>query len=291
MKKISHSEISTYLDCQKKWDLVYNKGLRLDNVHFRFGSVGHKVLETHVIPDETLYPELKEAFGITSWKNYFQPILDELDERMKDYELKFTELKVENDVLLGVIDAVWYNPHTDRWLITDYKFSTSDKGLDDVLIDEQMYIYVMLFCNLHPEIPFEKVDIGYINIPKTEMNNPRILKNGQLSKDKAQNVTYKKYLDTIHELGLNEEDYRDYLDDIKDKTLITITPPNPINVEMLVRIATNLDNTMKDMQKDYVLEKCSFMCKRCEYFEYCKRNKPFKKEENNEDIIDNNTTI
>lgn len=291
MKKISHSEISTYLDCQKKWDLVYNNNLRLDNAHFRFGSVGHKVLETRVIPDETLYPELKETFGISSWKNYFQPILEELDERMKDYELKFTELKVENDILIGVIDAVWYNKSTDRWFITDYKFSTADKGMDDVLIDEQMYIYAMLFCEMHPEIPFDKVDIGYINIPKTEMNNPRVLKNGQLSKDKAQNVTYKKYLDTIHELGLNEADYSDYLEDIKDKTLLTITPPNPINHDMLVRIATNLDNVIKDMKKDYVLEKCSFMCKKCDYFPYCKLNKSYKKEEDDETIIDNNTAI
>ena len=59
---VSHSEITTYLDCQKKWELQYIKGLKVDNIHLQFGSMGHKVLETRVIPDESLYPELKDKF-------------------------------------------------------------------------------------------------------------------------------------------------------------------------------------------------------------------------------------
>lgn len=80
MKKVSHTEISTYLDCQKKWELQYQKGLKIDSIHFKFGLMGHKALETRIIPDENLYPELKEEFGITSWTNYFTPIFKELDD-------------------------------------------------------------------------------------------------------------------------------------------------------------------------------------------------------------------
>ena len=47
---------------------------------------------------------------------------------------------------------------------------------------------------------------------------------------------------------------------------------------MLRRIMHNIDNTLKDMQKGYVLEKCSFMCNKCDYVDYCKRGK--KKDEN-----------
>ena len=140
MKTVSHSEISTYLECQKKWELQYQHGIKFDNIHFQFGSMGHKALETRVIPDELLYPELKEAFGISSWQNYFTPIFNELDARMKDYDLLYKELAVENETIKGVIDAVWRHKETGRYLITDYKFSTSDKGQEDVLLDEQMYI-------------------------------------------------------------------------------------------------------------------------------------------------------
>jgi CRISPR/Cas system-associated exonuclease Cas4 (RecB family) len=139
-----------------------------------------------------------------------------------------------------------------------------------------MYIYAVLFA-LKEAVSLERIDIGYINIPKKEMDNPRILKSGQLSKDKAQNVTYDKYVETINELNLNIADYEDFLDEIKGRKLVSIQP-QPINVDMAFRIMENIDNVVKDMNKGYVLEKCSFMCKKCPYIDYCKYNKPIKKE-------------
>lgn len=274
MRQVSHSELSTYLDCQKKWELQYLKGLKIDNIHFQFGSMGHSALETRTIPNEELYPELKEAFNITSWKDYFQPIFDELDDYFKDYDVLYREYKVENECLKGVIDVVWKNKETGRYLITDYKFSNSDKGNTDILLDEQMYIYATLFA-VENGLKLSDIDIGYISIPKSEMNKPRVLKSGQLSKDKAQNTTYKKYVETIHELGLNIADYEEFLSEISGRTLLTIAL-SPINEEMAVRIMTNIDNTIKDMEKGYVLEKCTFQCKNCAYLEYCKYNKEIK---------------
>lgn len=274
-RQVSHSEISTYLDCQKKWELQYIKGLKIDNVHFQFGSMGHSVLETRIIPDETLYPELKEAFHISSWKDYFTTILDEIDERFKDYVVLHREYKIETDEIKGVIDVVWQHKKTGKILITDYKFSNSDKGTEDVLLDEQMYIYAVVYASKNG-LKLENIDIGYINIPKTELNKPRVLKSGQLSKDKAQNTTYKKYVETIHELRLNIADYEDFLSEISGRTLISVTI-SPINPDMVVRIMTNIDNTIKDMEKGYVLEKCTFQCKHCDYLQYCKYGKEIKK--------------
>lgn len=275
-KAVSHSEISTYLECQKKWQLQYIKGIKFENIHTKFGSMGHEALETRVIPDEVLYPELKEEFGITSWESYFTPIFKEIDAYFADYNLLHRELKVENDIIKGVIDCVWQHKETGRYLITDYKFSNTDKGQEDVLLDEQMYIYALLFAVAN-DVPLENVSIGYINIPKKEMDNPRVLKSGQLSKDKAQNVTYEKYVETINKLGLNIADYEDFLSEIKDKKLISIQI-QPVNTDMALRIMENIDNVVKDMQKDYVLEKCSFQCKRCDYVQYCKYGKEIKNE-------------
>lgn len=274
-KKVSHSEITTYLDCQKKWELQYLKGLKVDNIHFQFGTMAHKVMETRQIPDEELYPHLKEAFGISSWKNYFESIFDELDDRMAEYEIVHQEYKVESDDMVGVIDVVWKHKETGKYLITDYKFSNSDKGQVDILLDEQMYIYAVMFAAMN-ELTLDDISIGYINIPKTEMNQPRILKTGKLSKDKAQNTTYKKYLAKIHDLGLDEKEYEDILIELKSKHLLTIEI-STINQDMACRIMTNIDNVIRDMQKDYVLEKCSYMCKRCECLDYCKYGKEIRK--------------
>lgn len=287
MKKVSHSEISTYLDCQKKWELQYIKGLRTTNEHFRFGSMGHKVLETGVIPPETLYPDLKEYFGISSWEKYFQPILTEISSRFSDYEIIHREYKVENDLLVGVIDCVWRNKITGRYLITDYKFSNSDKGNEDILLDEQMYIYAVMYA-CENNLSLDQIDIGYISIPKQQLDEPRMINNNRLSKDKSQRVTYDSYLKAIIEHNLNVDDYKDILEVLKDKTLLTIAI-SPINQSMAERIMFNIDKVLLDMQKGYILEKCTFMCKKCEYLQYCKYGKEIKQDE--QTVVDNNTTI
>ena len=273
-RQVSHSELTTYLDCQKKWDLIYNKGLKIDNIHLQFGSMGHEVLETRIIPDESLYPELKEAFGISSWNNYFTTIFNELDETFKDFEVLHKEYRVETDDIKGVIDVVWKNKTTGKILITDYKFSNKDKGQVDIWLDEQMYIYAAAYASLN-NLTLDDVNIGYINIPKAEMKKPRVLKNGSLSKDKAQNTTYALYLEAIEENGLNVADYEDILSEITDKRLTSVATCN-INVEMATRIMTNIDNTIKDMAKGYILEKCTFQCKYCDFLEYCKYEKEIK---------------
>lgn len=273
MKKISHSEITTYLDCQRKWDLIYNKGLKIDNIHFQFGSMAHKVMETNEIPDENLYPELKEAFGISSWSNYFGEIFKELSKRMSDYTLTYREFKIETDGLVGVIDAVWTNKFNNKILITDYKFSSGSKGVVDISIDEQMYIYAFGYAKTQG-VPLENIQIGYINIPKKELDKPRVLKNGSLSKDKSQCVSYETYLQAIHDNNLNEEDYQDILTELKDKNFIEITISS-INYDRMCAIMSNIDNIIKDMQKGYILEKHSYMCKNCEFLEKCKFNPNF----------------
>ena len=273
-RQVSHSEISTYLDCQKKWDLVYNQKLKVDNIHLQFGSMGHEVLETRIIPDETLYNDLKEAFNITSWQNYFTRIFEELDDYFKDYEVLHREYRVETEDIKGVVDVVWKNKITGKILITDYKFSNKDKGQTDIYLDEQMYIYAVVYATLN-NLTLDDIEIGYINIPKCEFQKPRVLRNGQLSKDKAQNTTYMLYLEAIKENNLNLADYEDVLKELTNKRMCTIAI-SPINNEMAVRIMTNIDNVIKDMSKGYVLEKCTFQCKYCDFIQYCKYGKEIK---------------
>lgn len=274
MKQVSHSEITTYLDCQKKWDLIYRQHQKIDNIHFQFGSMGHKVLETRVIPDELMYPELKDAFEITSWNEYFNQIFRELDEYFKDYEIIARELPVESPELRGVIDVVWRNKTNGRLLITDYKFSTSNKTIMDIAIDEQMYIYAYLYSQQTGE-SLDNIDIGYISIPKVQFSEPRILKNGTISKDKSQKTTYDMYLNTIKRLNLNISDYEDVLSDLKDKHMLTIVIDS-INKDTLIKIITNIAFVIDDMQKGYVLEKFSYMCSKCDFVQYCKYGKPIK---------------
>lgn len=274
MRQVSHSEISTYLDCQMKWKLQYVDGLKVDNIHLQFGSMGHKVLETRIIPDENLYPELKEAFNISSWYNYFTTIFNELDDYFKDYNIIHTEYRVETEDIKGVIDVVWQHKTTGKLLITDYKFSTGVKGVEDILLDEQMYIYAVAYAHLN-NLTIDNIDIGYINIPKSEMVKPRVLQKGGLSKDKAQNTTHALYMQAITEQGLDVADYEDILAELSGRHMVEVAI-SPINAAMMVRIMNNIDHVIKDMEKGYVLEKCTYQCKRCDFIQYCKYGKEIK---------------
>lgn len=271
MKKESHSSISTYLDCQKKYELIYVKHLKTTNEHFQFGSMAHKVLETNEIPDEIMYPELKEFFGIKSWTVYFTQVLNELNEFLKDYEVIGREIPVEDDKLKGVIDLALRDKETNRIVLCDYKFSNSVKAYDDLELDEQLSIYAGLYCENFKE-QIDNIDICYISIPKHQIDYPRILNNGTLSKDKNQNTTYEMFMEKIIELGLNVEDYEEILNVYKNKKFLQIYK-NRLNLDMLERIYTNIDLVLKDMEKGYYLEKCSYMCKSCPYIQYCKYNK------------------
>lgn len=276
MKQVSHSEITTYLDCQRKWDLIYCKGLKQDNIHFQFGSMGHRVLETGIIPDEWLYPELKEAFDIQSWKDYFEPIINDINEYFKDYDVVYREHKVETEELKGIIDLVLKHKETGKYMICDYKFSTGNKGVIDISIDEQMYLYAFMFAK-EQNISPEDIDICYVNIPKQQYHKPRLLKNGALSKDKAQFTTYNLYVQAIEENGLKLEDYEDFLEEIRDKKAVSIVTSS-INLSTLTKILKNTDLVIKDMKKGYVLEKQSYMCSKCDFLEYCKYEKQIRKE-------------
>ena len=269
MKRVSHSEITTYLDCQKKWDLVYNKKIRASSPHLVFGDMGHKVLLTRDIPDESLHPELKEYFNIKNWNIYFKTILKEIDDLLKEYSVVYREVPVEDDDLKGVIDLVLQHKTTGRYLIVDYKFSTGTKRFEELFVDEQLYIYAFLFSNKY-DVPISNIDIGYLNISKADIVPPRVLSNGKLSKDKSQNTTKELYLEKIMELGLDVTEYADILSEFENKRQTSLYK-NSVNTDVLVRVLSNIENVISDMKKDYILEKFSYQCVRCEFYETCKR--------------------
>lgn len=266
MKKISHSEIQTYLSCQKKWDLCYNQHIKITNPDFEFGEIAHKVMETGIIPSEELYPELKEYYGIKSWDFYFKNILSFLDDTFKDYECVGHEIKVENDDLKGVIDVIYKKD--DLLYLCDYKFTKNPKTQEDLAQDEQLYIYAFLYSVLN-KFDFNKIRICYLSFPKTQIDLPRVLANGKLSKDKAQNTTYELYVQAIKEHGLDVNEYEDILEHFKAKPLFVKISTQP-NVDYLGRILENIENVKRDMQKGYILEKNGYDCKFCPYLKHCK---------------------
>jgi CRISPR/Cas system-associated exonuclease Cas4 (RecB family) len=270
MEKISHSEACTYWSCQKKWKLRYKDGIVISTPHLEFGSIAHKALETREIPDEILYPELKEMFNITSWKEYFEHIFKELDSKFKDYDIVGKEIKITHDKVVGMIDLVLKHKTDGTILLLDYKFKANPMSYEDLQLDEQLKIYAKLYASEFWE-DINNIYVGYVNIPKTQLTKPKVLKNGSLSKDKSQNTTRELYLEAIAEQGLKKSDYADILLDLESKEYIT-TVISSVDENEVSKIFTNLHNTIDSINAGFILETMSsHVCKNCEYKQFCKK--------------------
>ena len=269
MRDISISEALCYWDCQKKWDLAYNKKIKKSSKYLEFGSMAHKVLETRKIPEEMLYPDLKEAFGISSWKNYFENIFKNLDDFLKDYDVLEREKYIKFNNIKGVIDVVCKHKDTGQIYLYDYKFKSEPNSYEDLFLNSQLKIYAYLYSSVK-WTSYDDIYVGYISIPRIELKPPETLKNGSLSKAKTQNTSYDLYKKTIEEKGLKIEDYVDILETLKTKQYISEIHSS-VNEEDINKLISDMNFVLKDMDKGYVLEPHdSRKCKSCEYLKECK---------------------
>lgn len=266
MKTISHSEATAYMDCPKKWDLIYNKGVKKTSPHLDFGVIAHKVLESREIPDETLYPNLKETFNIKSWKNYFSNVISEIDKILKDYEILDKELKIKSDDgIVGVIDLVCKKDN--NIYLFDYKFTNNEKDYLDIYLDEQLKLYAYLYSKKN-WVNIDNIYVGYISIPKTELDEPVVLKNGKLSKNKSQCTTKDLYLQAIKEHGLDIAEYEDFLSELKSYIHIVFSKIEP---KQCYDAVDNILNISKAREILPILQNAtSIKCRNCEYLKECK---------------------
>lgn len=231
----SNSSLNCFANCMAKYEhnyILHTPPCKPISPHLTFGTIAHEVLynagklrdnaadgieqeyET-IIPSELMYPELKQFFKITDWRNYFTPIISKIAEYEKqivetlggnitiERELKL-QMTVEqlqnvgyyeiNNPLVGVIDLLVMNENSA--FIVDYKFSTKVKGQDEFDMNSQLQLYAFLVHYLY-DIPLHNIRIAYMDIPKQEFSMPNILKNGTLSRAKSQNVSQENYQQAV----------------------------------------------------------------------------------------------
>ena len=251
MRKISYSQISTYLRCQKLWKHIYKDGFKQpSNEHMEFGTLVHNVLESRIIPDEGQYLHLKETFGITSWEIYFGIIFKELDEMFGHLNEFGTELVVETNMFIGIVDKV-YKLDDGDFLLLDYKTTARDKVYEDMKRDKQLYFYAYLFSKVY-SVPISRIKIGYINIPKSNVGKPKLLKSGKLSTAKTQNTTYELFYEAIKENNLFPSHYKEYLESLKEFKIVSMVSTY-VDVDVVNELLEIIELVMKDMEKGYTL--------------------------------------
>lgn len=254
----SNSSLNCYSNCQRMYKLSYIDRIEPDeeNMHLKFGEMAHEVLYNAgklrddiqdkvlneddyvpVIPSETLYPELKDFFGIDNWHQYFVGVIKQTSKYeqseindiiaqagenfdglqiFREHKLfinseqrqKIFDSNVHPDYIqgfTGVIDLLLLTK--THAYIFDYKFSSTKKTQSDFDENSQLQLYALL-VHINYGIPYHNIKIGYIDIPKKSPEKPMLLSNGKLSRAKSQNCTgetYKLYVEALH--GKNDPVY------------------------------------------------------------------------------------
>lgn len=321
----SNSSLNTFTNCMQKYKLCYIDKVQPDTIspHLTFGAMAHEVLEKaghlrdavadnvvcddeymSVIPSEVLYPELKSYFNITSWNNYFVPVIKQIatyEHNLMTQLLASGDVQIEREVklqltpeqckefdinnltkpLVGVIDLLLYTPTSA--IIVDYKFSTKRKEQSNFDIDSQLQIYAMLVNKLY-DIPLHNIMYGYIDIPKCEFGQPVILSSGKLSRDKSQNVSQDMYKAAVYnqhgdDIYYNCEPggyyYEIYCNLALNKA--AYMQIQYVDEEICMNIVQDILNTasfvetMEQRHYPYLKRYDAYTCKNCEYLSYCKK--------------------
>ena len=319
----SNSSLNCFANCMAKYEhsyILHTKPDKEPSPHLIFGTMAHEVLYNAgrlrdeindnvsdgdyrtIIPSEVLYPELKQAFDITNWHNYFVPVIKEVSKYEKQLVSEFEdavtverELKLQLTVdqmakvgitgihqpLVGIIDLLIRSKNAA--VILDYKFSSSKKTQDDFDMNSQLPLYA-LFVHIVYNIPLRNIRIGYIDIPKQMFGAPTVLTNGTLSRSKAQNVSqefYEKAVKAIHgeddpyynckEGGYYHECWCNLA--LNKAAYLSIqyldTEAFEYIIEDLLNAARMID-FMTENHMHFLKKYDSYSCKGCEYLTSCK---------------------
>jgi hypothetical protein len=297
-RKISITGIENFADCPKKYKYRYvDRRYRLSNEHTIFGVVGHKVMQ-YVgmgLKDDIIYTYIDQELEresvkraltklkITNLRALVNDYIYQAHELLSRYIIIRTEVFIEDEDNIGVIDVVAVDVEEQELLLLDYKFSKYIKDEDYILDELQLYMYSKLL-NSMPNIKdiikkykIRKVSLGYYTLSKKETQIPKKLVSGKLSKAKNDAVTYDSFMEAITLYGLDSEDYKEHLEGLKEVS------DDVIRFAKMKLSRGELEEKLKEIEmwnkiitfcveNDLFPGRNSWNCKGCEIKKQCKSN-------------------
>ncbi|MHA1302220.1 MAG: PD-(D/E)XK nuclease family protein [Candidatus Heimdallarchaeaceae archaeon] len=241
MSIIHVTERSRFKFCRRLWDYSYRQNLFPKTEPRNALWVGRGV---HV-GLAAYYRGEDPIKAISSWLEEVVPeeaFRDFTSEDVRDYQEKVKLMEV---MLKGYIDFAKANddfeviavetplqariPRTYNYLVgtldllvrrkgklwvVDHKTVGSFVEPNVLELDDQMTAYLWLVWTVYGEMPMGAI---YNQLRKKVPTTPLRLKSGALSKVKSVDTTYKVYLETILEEGLDPKDYGEVLEFLKQK--------------------------------------------------------------------------
>lgn len=242
----TNSEFSAYQDCPQKWDFKYQQLLdpKKENEHLTFGRLIHSALDllytkgAHAAVYFIMEEKSKAIVSATQDTDY-EKIEEQYtlaESMIKQYDAyrgiadDFTVEAVEKDFIVAIPTPAGnksnkfryrFRPdallrrHGKLWL---HEFKTTSSITNDYIANLALDEQVNRYCWAIEEALKEEVyGVVYTVLRKAIPKEPRILKSGDLSKDKSQGTTYDMYWAEIMKRGLNPADYTEILEALRSK--------------------------------------------------------------------------
>lgn len=244
MIRLGFSKIKEFKSCRRKYFFHYVEDLqsKSDGIgSLEIGGIVHKVLEksyqgefkhwsdvqtylldskNEMIQDvpseltEEMFKSFNESFELIEsmvhgyLKRFFKFDLEHF--KICDVEVPLTIQLSDNIVYEGAIDGVFQDKFGDYWLheIKTMK-SPGTNLLSSLEIDDQVSFYCWAFWKVFNIMP---AGVLYSVMRKAIPVEPKLLKTGGLSKDKAQNCSYETYMKAITKNEFNPRDYLEILE-------------------------------------------------------------------------------
>lgn len=301
MLRLSASDISAVLSCRRQYvfslsgfvpketptallfgsaihdalDVFYSAGRDVESAVATFLSHASEFPPPLFTEEAQAYDELL-ALGEAMLRNYaaFSAVND-------TFEVIRTEQRVEAPIyaadgeelgkLVGRVDGIVRTRDGAYWVL-EHKTSSAGWSAEERNRDFQTLAYLYLASRTIDE-PLTGV-IWNILI-KRKPEKPRVLKNGQLSRDKSQPTTYDLYREAIRELGLREEDYADVLEYLRTVGFQTFFQRDFVvrSTQELARFERYVQRILYELRSatpDWAIPNPSWRCAYCEYASLCR---------------------
>lgn len=276
--KISNSRISRWNTCKRAHHYAFNEKLerKTPPAPLYKGKIIHEcieelindrdwrpILEKYTEEYNNMFEEEKAEYG--DLPTELRIIMEGYEKRYEDDGLTYLEKdgkKAEHEIQLviseeaapgsdkegivyvGKIDAIAQDEQDRVWLM-DHKTFKKLPDEDFRWTNQQVNLYTWAM----PQIGFPKPDGVIWDYIRTKVpTKPKLLKSGELSKNKNIDTTYETYYNEIIANGLDPADYEEFLESLKeneDNFYRRITLPTRENI--IQPIVEDMINTAKEI--------------------------------------------
>ena len=225
MSTYSHSQVKMWRRCQKAWEYKYRHDLvpRRSGDALVYGKIVHKILEKyyHFHNFEKASNAVWEEYRDKYFLDEIIPLFNKANDNVSLYLLHWHdepltvvqgEMKLEvpfgRDTITGYIDGIVVDHRGHSWLLEN-KTGKQSPGVESNYWDLQTTIYHKILKEWHG---YDLSGTMWVWLTSGEINQPRLLKNGTLSRALSQRTNWTKYVQAIDEYNLDIEDYLDLKD-------------------------------------------------------------------------------